>query len=838
MFKKSLSSKFVLTVIMILLTSLLILSIFLVRGFSKYNENTLEAKLSNTKFAIMDALESEKQKSVVASTISAKDPSVIEAIKNKDKNKIIEILTPTLELYGINYFTVTDADGNVLARTHEPNKFGDSVLNQQNIKDALSGKVASYYESGSQIKVSVRTGSPVYDSGGALIGAISAGFQFDTFDYVDRLKRELGVEATIFQGNIRAVTTIEKDGERIVGTELDSKIAKIVIDEKQEYTGVADILGTKYKTCYLPILNPKNEVFAIVFFGITQEDISKATNEFIITSAITALVSLILGSITVIIISRSITRPIKKIAEILTRLSEGELIENIGINCEDEIGILCKSTESVSSSISLLNKEISTKIHHYEEGISSIPIPENEFKGCYKDIASNINIMSGAMDENFIHVLECVSKISDGDFNADIEEMPGERAIANEKINEMKINLKNIRNELLAMVQAAIEGNLEKRADAEKYHGDWKELVTGLNKLLQAVAMPFDEIEISLNEMSKGNLQTKIDRDYKGKYAIIKDLFNETVETLSSYVLETSEILHEMAEDNYQVEISREYVGDFAMMKDSINKIITAINSTFNGINTSTEQIVLGVNQISNSSMVLANGATQQAEATIKMENLISDLSVKINNIAQNAQKAESLSTKANESSNCGKDRMSALVEAMNKINETSQNIGNIIKVINDIAFQTNLLALNAAVEAARAGEHGKGFSVVAEEVRNLATKSQDSAIEIENLIQASADGIAEGVAIVSETSNELLIISEEVLSVSNIIKNISLDSTIQAKSVEEIQVGIGKITEVTTLNTATSEETASAAAELAGQAEGFKETINRLKLKEEEFAY
>jgi len=248
-------------------------------------------------------------------------------------------------------------------------------------------------------------------------------------------------------------------------------------------------------------------------------------------------------------------------------------------------------------------------------------------------------------------------------------------------------------------------------------------------------------------------------------------------------------------------------------------------------ISVASQQVLLGANQISASSQHLADGAQEQTSSVEELNASISIINQQTQQNADNATAANELTNTSTADAKAGNESMKAMLTAMMQIKESSSDISKIIKVIEGIAFQTNLLALNAAVESARAGEHGKGFSVVAEEVRNLAGRSQKSASETTQLIETSIHRVESGSSIAETTGAALDAVVKNFSAVSDIINSISAASKEQADAIAQISDGISKIAQVTQNNSAVSEETAAASQELNAQVEILQQLITYFKL-------
>lgn len=291
-------------------------------------------------------------------------------------------------------------------------------------------------------------------------------------------------------------------------------------------------------------------------------------------------------------------------------------------------------------------------------------------------------------------------------------------------------------------------------------------------------------------------------------------------------------VAKEISEGNLDVELdvnTKDEIGDlakaFRKMSENINEVMTNINSA-------SEQVAAGSMQVSDSSMSLSQGATEQASSVEELTASIEEIAAQTRQNASNAEKAKEMSSSAQMYAEKGNEQMQDMVNAMKGINDSSNNISKIIKVIDDIAFQTNILALNAAVEAARAGQHGKGFAVVAEEVRNLAARSANAAKETTSMIEGSIKEVDGGTKLANETAQALKMIVDGVSKAAELVGEIAVASNEQALAVEQINQGIMQISDVVQTTSATAEETAAASEELSSQADMLKSQVATFKLK------
>lgn len=337
------------------------------------------------------------------------------------------------------------------------------------------------------------------------------------------------------------------------------------------------------------------------------------------------------------------------------------------------------------------------------------------------------------------------------------------------------------------------------------------------------------------DSMSRGELSVPDSRfrfadDEVGQFA--KQL-EQTKHTLDSYVNDISRILSEMARGDFTSRSEVHYKGDFVEIERSFQTIGETLSQTIQSLNSAAEQVAGGSVKFASNSQLLTDGAVKQATAIDRLSESIGEISRQVERSAENSARANEYSQMSAEKIAEQSREIENMTEAMEEIKNKSDEIGKIIKTIDDIAFQTNILALNAAVEAARAGEAGKGFAVVADEVRNLAAKSAEAASSTTELISSTVEAVTDGARIAERTAVTMKDVIEISEKTNVLIGEISKAAAQQSDSVKEVTRAIGDISVVVQDTSATAQETNASCEELSTQSVVLKEQIARFKVKE-----
>lgn len=352
--------------------------------------------------------------------------------------------------------------------------------------------------------------------------------------------------------------------------------------------------------------------------------------------------------------------------------------------------------------------------------------------------------------------------------------------------------------------------------------------------ITKGITDPVIQIEKTAKNLEQGILNADISYESEDEIGHLANSMRKSMSALSAMIADVSYLLDEISKGNFQVKTKNEagYLGEFIPLLLSIREMNTNLSDTIRQINDTSEQVAVGSTQMAQNAQDLAEGATEQAGAVEELNASIEGIANMSETSALNTKQAYEQITESVEMAEESRRDMGKLLEAMERINTTSQEIGNIISEIEDIASQTNLLSLNASIEAARAGEAGRGFAVVADQIGKLASDSAQSAVNTRELIGKTLEEIELGNNIADSTSKSFEEVINEMRKFADIAKETSESSNEQYENLRQVKEGIDQISGVVQSNSAAAEETSATSEELAAQSDNLKNLIGKFRVK------
>jgi len=473
-------------------------------------------------------------------------------------------------------------------------------------------------------------------------------------------------------------------------------------------------------------------------------------------------------------IIRSIMAPLADAVRVADDVAAGKLDRRIDVSRKDEIGKLLDSMQRMQAQLQAVIAAQREMAQQHDAGFISHRMDETAFPGDYGVMVKESNTLVASHLQLIQSALDIIQRYSQGDLSQDIERLPAEKAVMTDTVDAVKASLAAINGEIKRLANAAALGDFSQRGDADAYQHDFRDMVSGLNQLMQTTDGNLQEVSKLLQAIARGDLTVRMQGQFHGVFAHMRDDADATVDQLTSIV------------------------GRIQQAASAINLAASEIATGNNDLSRRTEQ-----------------QAANLEETAASMEELTST----VRQNAEHARQANQLAIGAHDVASRGGTVVDQVVITMGDIEASSKKIADIISVIDGIAFQTNILALNAAVEAARAGEQGRGFAVVASEVRTLAQRSASAAKEIKDLIQDSVNKVGEGSALVNQAGTTMGDIVGSVQRVNDIMAEISAASQEQSAGIEQVNQTVMQMDETTQQNAALVEEATAAARAMEDQA-------------------
>ena len=491
--------------------------------------------------------------------------------------------------------------------------------------------------------------------------------------------------------------------------------------------------------------------------------------------------SIILGALAALFITRSLTQPLSAAVRVADGIAGGRLDNVLDTTATDEPGVLARSMQRMQQQVKSVIAAQAELARQHDAGAISFRMDESAFPGDYGTMVRSTNALVASHLGTIQQSLEILKRYSIGDFSLDMRRLPGEKAVMTETIDGIKANLSDINDEIKRLATAAAAGDFTQRGDEAHFQYNFREMVAGLNRLMEVTDGNLAELSSLLQAIARGDLTARMEGDFHGV---------------------------------------------FARMRDDANATVAQLTSIISRIQAAADSISLAAGEIASGNADLSRRTEQQAANLEETAASMEELTSTVRQNAEHARQANQLAIGAHGVASQGGQVVGQVVTTMSAIEASSKKIADIISVIDGIAFQTNILALNAAVEAARAGEQGRGFAVVASEVRSLAQRSAGAAKEIKTLIDDSVEKVSEGSALVNQAGSTMGEIVTSVQRVTDIMAEISAASQEQSSGIEQVNQTVTQMDETTQQNAALVEEATAAARSMEEQASQLMEAV------------
>lgn len=350
--------------------------------------------------------------------------------------------------------------------------------------------------------------------------------------------------------------------------------------------------------------------------------------------------------------------------------------------------------------------------------------------------------------------------------------------------------------------------------------------------LTKEISQPIDIMRKVAEEIADGNLDVSVDIESKDEFGMLAFAFSKMINNLKAYISEISIILGNISRGDLITSTNEDYKGNFIEIKQSLDNIVKSLSDVFTNIKTTSGNVNLNCEQVANTAQILSERSVKQTDSVEKLSYYMNEINEQVQSNAQNAKNTNDITISLGSDIEKCNMKMEEMLISMGNIESASRDINNIINTINNIASQTELLALNAAIEAARAGDAGKGFAVVADQVRKLSGESANAVTQTSNLIKNCIEAVNGGKKLAEDTAMSLLEIVNNTKKATEFVSEIDSASEEQATSIEQINNDIINILEIIQENSETAKESACASQDLTAQAETLNKMIQRFKIE------
>jgi len=581
--------------------------------------------ITSAKKVVENHIEGLKEKYSQAGLLIASNKDVVDAVAAKDSNSLRPLIIQAMRISGAQFITVSDEKGVVIVRSHS-DKAGDSAIDQNNVIRAIAGEATVGIEPGAVVKFSLRAGCPVR-IGDKVVGVVTVGISLSEAEFVDKIKAFTDLENTIFDKDTRLITTILKDGKRVVGTRMDNpKVLDTVLNRGDTFIANNVILGKPFVTIYWPIKDPNGKISGMFFLGKPLEVIEASKNKVsMAVLSVTAILAVIMISLSWLIV-RGIIRPLNKMIDMVKDIAEGDgdLTKRLVIERKDEIGEVSGYINQFIQNIQGIVKQIAENANRVTDSSGQLLSIAKDLSSGAEDTsqrASNVATASEEMSANLNNVAAAMEQSST---NTNMVAAAAEEMTST--ITEIAENAERARNITIKAVDQAKAASerMGELTDAAKKIGTVTETITeiseqtnllALNATIEAAragdagkgfAVVANEIKELARQTAQAtlNIKSQIANVQETTIASVSEInqisevindVNDIVSTITAAVVEqtaaTQEIATNIAQTSQGIQEVNENVSQSSVVAGSITEDISRVNLAATRISESSREV-------------------------------------------------------------------------------------------------------------------------------------------------------------------------------------------------------------------------------------------------------
>ncbi|MFZ7102446.1 MAG: methyl-accepting chemotaxis protein [Peptococcaceae bacterium] len=657
----SLSSK--VSLLMAGFIAVFIIAVFLIISStleSVISQNT-ENELNGKSLVLSSNVEEMQQKALNATKWMESSARLVNALQNQDRQGALELGQLALTSFGLDYLVITDTEGNVFIRAHEPDKHGDSIANQVNIQKALQGEKSVGVEEGAVVKYSIRAGTPLKDKDGGIIGAVSLGYILSNNEFVDKQKKLFGCDVSVFSGDERIATTIEdQEGKRIIGTKMENRdITGTVLENGKTYYGESTVNGSRYFAAYLPIIDVTGKSSGMLFIGQRFDFVTELIQKLIINQGIImAVLGIIIGIGVVLMFRIMIIRKIRAVTGMLKDIAEGngDLTKRLAVSSQDEIGEMTGYFNLFMEHIQQMVKKIISEADKVNADILESQQNIAVLTGELEEAAATVQELSAGMEETAASTEEITATSNEIENAVETVAIKAqEGALSAGEISKKAVSLKESSRELqteadqtrLAIKQEMDEA-LEKAREVDKIK-TLSEVILQISDQTNLLALNAAIESARAGEAGKGFsvVAEEIRKLAENSKNTVNEIQNtlgvilEAVENLAGSSRKTLEYIETKVMDSYKesVLVGENYDQDAQV----INDWTMELSATSQELLASIKTVAEGISEIAKATESGSEGTTHIADKVARIKDKAREIKVETDHVQVSADNLQDL---------------------------------------------------------------------------------------------------------------------------------------------------------------------------------------------------